>query len=177
MTENNTNYTIPAHHETGNTNRENPVSRKRRWFLTINHNSTEDFQTLLDLNTRTLVFQTEIGESGTPHIQCTLELKDAKTFNAMKKIFPRAHLEVPKHWARSIKYCYKDDTFTGERRYVKINNNVLYDISNDDININTVSHARRDSTHDRPRVGSQEFIDMIKDDFEKWIYERLFHPK
>lgn len=54
----------------------------------------------------------EVGESGTPHLQAFICYESAKTFNAVKRKFPRAHL-APKAkkstFEEASKYCKKGE--------------------------------------------------------------------
>lgn len=68
----------------------------RSWTITIN-NYTEDemefiTQRFAQLCTR-LVVGKEVGDEGTPHLQGFCILRRVKRMAAMKKLFPRAHLE------------------------------------------------------------------------------------
>ena len=53
--------------------------------------------------------QLEEGENGTPHLQLMLMTKSMK-FSAVKKLFPRAHIEIAKNPKALQKYVHKDDT-------------------------------------------------------------------
>nr|QXP07646.1 MAG: replication associated protein [Arizlama virus] len=87
-------------------------TRARAWCLTINNYSSEDLlfmESLKALDTVThLVYGLEEGESGTPHIQAVIRYKNPVFFDAMKKKFPTAHIEVCKNLAASINYCKKE---------------------------------------------------------------------
>lgn len=59
-----------------------------------------------------LVFGREIGESGTPHLQGYIHLKDAITFRALKSQLPSVHLERARgDGVQNRAYCTKDADF------------------------------------------------------------------
>ncbi len=87
--------------------------RKRNWVLTVNNYTNEDIDTL---NTITLPDQYfygfEISKSGTEHLQAFVMWKNAKTFEQMKKKFPKAHIEVMRGTKReNMNYCKKEGNF------------------------------------------------------------------
>ena len=53
--------------------------------------------------------QLEIGEEGTPHLQLMLKTKSMK-FSAVKKLFPRAHIEVATNPGGLQTYVHKPET-------------------------------------------------------------------
>lgn len=59
-----------------------------------------------------LVYQLEVGENGTPHLQGYCELKKRQRFESAKKlIHPTAHLERRRGTAAEARdYCMKDET-------------------------------------------------------------------
>lgn len=85
----------------------------RCWFFTWNNYVFDD---LCDLETWILekkpmcVFQEEVGESETPHIQGCFKLKSSIRFSTLKKRFPEVHWEKCKNWEKAIQYCSKSDT-------------------------------------------------------------------
>lgn len=56
----------------------------------------------------------EIGENSTPHLQFCMKFKNARGFNALKKLFPRAHIEKSKNWSATKNYCEKSETQVAE---------------------------------------------------------------
>lgn len=59
-----------------------------------------------------LVFGREVGESGTPHLQGYVHLKDAITFRALKSQLPSVHIERARgDGAQNRAYCTKDADF------------------------------------------------------------------
>lgn len=88
----------------------NPCSRG--WIIVINNYNDKDLQQLKVLTTTAdyLIVGKEQGEKGTPHYQCYGYWKDKKTFKALKKLVPRAHLEVAIGTSSQNKeYCSKQE--------------------------------------------------------------------
>lgn len=57
-----------------------------------------------------MICQLEVGESGTPHLQGYVEMKNPCRLAAMKKLIPQAHLEVSRgSKEQAIMYCLKED--------------------------------------------------------------------
>lgn len=88
--------------------------RARSWCFTLNNWTPEEYAKLRELGlagtAKYLVLGREIGESGTPHIQGFISLKDPKTLAAMKTLLsPRVHLEKMRGtFAEAANYCKKD---------------------------------------------------------------------
>lgn len=87
---------------------------KRNYCLTINNpeETDEDFLEYVKKieHLKYFVFQREVGEkNNTPHFQAYIEFTNNKTFQTMKTLFPRAHIEArigTKKQARD--YCMKE---------------------------------------------------------------------
>ncbi len=84
--------------------------RHRKWTFTINNPLLELYPEKLDF-CKKYVYQLEIGDNKTEHLQGCLELVNNKTLSALKLILPRAHLEPCKDWKGSIKYCTKRESW------------------------------------------------------------------
>lgn len=89
-----------------------PGTQLHSFVFTVNNYTDDDIGIIhgsLD-NFSYLIYGKEVGESGTPHLQGYAELNKKKTLNALKKIFPRAHIESRNGTARQASdYCCKDD--------------------------------------------------------------------
>lgn len=93
----------------------NPSSRSRQWCCTINNYTDSDLTQLTQLTqqSRFWIIGKEVSESGTPHLQCYFQFKNAKRFRTLKDISPRAHWEKAKgDIQQNYKYCSKDGDFT-----------------------------------------------------------------
>lgn len=84
-------------------------------MLTINNPTKEEVKTIDELydddGVIDLIGQHEEGEQeGTLHIQLLINWKNPRSFNGVKKLFPRAHIEPAKHLVKAAKYCSKEET-------------------------------------------------------------------
>lgn len=94
------------------------VKKSRNWCFTLNNYTLDDIGTLTQSSYQ-YIFQEEKGENGTAHLQGLLCSNNAVSFNSIKKLIPRAHIEACKNKNASINYCKK-----GESRCGKIYTNV-----------------------------------------------------
>lgn len=77
------------------------TSRYRAWCFTVNNWTEDQVTKLQELPCNYMVIGKELGEQGTPHLQGYLELENAKTFRALKKLlFDEIHLENQKGTAQ-----------------------------------------------------------------------------
>lgn len=82
--------------------------RASAWSITVNNPTKKELEVGLPAGWK-LQGQFEEGESGTEHFQGLLKTPQCR-FSAVKKIFPRAHIEVCKNIAALTKYVHKEDT-------------------------------------------------------------------
>jgi len=90
-------------------------TRARSWCFTINNPTEADDVDVrkIKLESKYLIVGKEVGETGTPHYQCYVSLRSAKTLSAMKRLSSRAHWEIAKADAEAnFIYCSKDGTYT-----------------------------------------------------------------
>lgn len=90
--------------------------RCRNWIITLNNYTNENLTQIELLTNCQWIYQPEIGESGTPHIQGCLLFDNPRSFKAMKKKFPTAHLEICENKYKCINYCRKKLTRAGNTR-------------------------------------------------------------
>lgn len=89
---------------TGNT-------RSRSLFITINNYTKEEENRFKEIDCVYSIYQIEEGEAcHTPHLHGFIYFKNARTWKSIKKLFPRARIEVPKNINHVIKYCGKEKT-------------------------------------------------------------------
>lgn len=86
----------------------------RNWCFTLNNYNNDDIEKFKNIPKCNYVFQEEIGENETKHLQGFIAFDRAKTFTAVKKIDSKAHWEVCRDKKASILYCCKQDTRNGE---------------------------------------------------------------
>ncbi len=99
---------------------------------------------LENLKIKKMIFQEEIGESGTLHLQGFVQFENQVDFNKLKKILPTAHLEKTKSVAASIKYCSKKNTRSGAL--------YTYGISDSEL-----------SKEKKPPLEQEEILDNLKE--------------
>lgn len=98
------------------------MKRSRNWLLTINYKDEEprNNNELLDYikdfkSLQYTSFQLEQGEKGTKHHQIYIAFQHAKSFETIKKLFPKAHIESMQGTPQQASdYCTKTDTRIGE---------------------------------------------------------------
>lgn len=89
-------------------------SQARRFCITLNNYSTEEYDKLIDyMTTRLFVCGKEIGKNNfTPHLQIYLESKTPIKFNTLKNLNNRMHIEKAKgNRKQNYDYCTKDGDF------------------------------------------------------------------
>lgn len=86
--------------------------RGKKWVFTLNNYEEAEVAKLAD-SFKILgeyIMGREVGESGTPHIQGYVELKNSIRLSGLKKINPRAHWEKARgNRAQNIEYCSKEN--------------------------------------------------------------------
>lgn len=88
------------------------TERASCWSITINNPTAQD--TSVDLPSQwVLEGQYEQGKEGTQHFQGLLRTPQVR-FSAVKKVFPRAHIEVARNASALKVYVHKSDTKVGE---------------------------------------------------------------
>jgi len=96
----------------------NTIFKGRCWLGTWNNHTKENYEHLLKYMQMTCIdfaMQEECGTNGTKHIQFAMKFKNARRFTALKKAFPKVHLEKCKSWINSRNYCLKNQTRAGSR--------------------------------------------------------------
>lgn len=84
------------------------TDRASCWSITINNPKNEEYQIVLPARWK-LVGQLEKGEQGTVHFQGMLNTPQVR-FAAVKRVFPRAHIEIARDRLALAKYVQKEDT-------------------------------------------------------------------
>lgn len=88
------------------------TERASCWSITINNPKEEDMNPELPAGWK-FQGQMEKGEEGTEHFQGMLTTPQVR-FAAVKKIFPRGHIEVARNRAALAKYVKKEETRSGD---------------------------------------------------------------
>lgn len=101
----------------GNTKQPKQIAPAKHWTFTLNNWTVEEKDSILKIcsnSSKKYIFQSEIGESGTPHLQGYIEFNN-KCRPTSYGFSKRIHFEKCRNINASIDYCKKDDTSTGER--------------------------------------------------------------
>lgn len=109
-----------------------PNFRSRNFFFTWNNyngsTAIDDIEQWLQTANAKYVMQPETGESGTPHLQGTFQLPNARWRNAIAKRFPGIHLEKTRSIEGAKAYCQKSETADEERKiYCSANFRIVKD--------------------------------------------------
>jgi len=101
------------------------TQRSRGYAMTINNYTEEEYELLKnELHSNTVesyVIGKEVGEKGTKHLQIYIYWKNGKSFNAMKKQFPRAHIEKAKgNKQQNYDYCKKEGDYVSHNMETKV---------------------------------------------------------
>lgn len=89
----------------------------RNYIFTLNNYQQSSIENILKYfndQKSQYIFQEEIGESGTPHLQGCVFFKNKISFNTLKQVMPRAHIEKCYKKKASIEYCSKAETAIGK---------------------------------------------------------------
>jgi len=113
------------------TNTDINIVQAKNWCFTINNYSIDDIQRLEDVIDQTnlvnyMVYGKEVGEQGTPHLQCYVQFSVRKRFRQVKNLLgPKAHIEHARGSAfEASMYCKKDEDFT---EYGRLSNSGMFD--------------------------------------------------
>lgn len=84
-------------------------NRSRGWCFTLNNHTDAETNCLVDLadNSRgaAYVFQEEVGENGTPHVQGFVHFQNQVSFSTLRQWNPRIHWERAQSVSASVAYC------------------------------------------------------------------------
>lgn len=91
-------------------------SQGTRWCVTLNNPTEAEAQGFADQarsdGVRYAIIAREVGEQGTPHLQCFFIFKRTKRFNHVRGLLPRAHIEPTRGTSEQARdYCTKDGDF------------------------------------------------------------------
>jgi len=153
------------------------------WSITINNPVASDEEHIATARQKgwKVDGQLEKGENGTPHYQLIVRTPQVR-FSAVKKAFPRAHIEIARNPTALASYVKKSETREGElpkteskyptqSAYFKLVVEVLYDVDKD---------LRIDMTcaqwYDTSRKGDQEqrLLDAL-DEATRYLIRSGYH--
>jgi len=86
------------------------------WSVTINNPKPDDDENIATAKQRGWMVegQKEVGENGTPHYQLAVNCKAQQRFSALKKVFPRGHIEMARNPKALKQYVHKEETRVAE---------------------------------------------------------------
>lgn len=86
--------------------------RLRNWLFVINNHTYSDFDSMMAMPFKYLIFGFEIAPTtGTPHIQGYVQFEDGKTKTAVSKLMPRASIMEPNGTPQQNRaYCMKPES-------------------------------------------------------------------
>lgn len=92
-----------------------PQNRATNWSVTINNPVASDEENIALARQRgwKVEGQLEKGDNGTPHYQLMVKTPQVR-FSALKKQFPRAHIEQARNVAALAQYVHKEETKVAE---------------------------------------------------------------
>lgn len=97
-----------------------PKAKRQRAYSIVWNNYPEDWRKSMETlaehkNTRFLLCGKEVGQQGTPHLQCHIDLKNATTIKALQKKIKKMGMQLAikeytsqAHTDNGRNYCYKD---------------------------------------------------------------------
>lgn len=135
--------------------------KARKWIWTWNNYSSDDKYKMEHFCMESCIrytFQPEVGANGTKHLQGFWEFKHPRSFESLKNLFPKMHIEKCNNAKKAEEYCRKLDTRAGE-----VVSNVIPTSIEDDFDYSQL------------RVWQKKILDIIKEkpDPRKiyWFYE------
>jgi len=147
------------------------------WSITINNPTQEDLKPELPAGWK-LQGQIERGQEGTEHYQGMLNTSQVR-FSAVKKVFPRAHIELAKNRKALEKYVHKSETRVSEVSDIVSNIPTLFEYQHkiaarwDDDEWNLyVNQAREDAGNEDLKMGdiALAYVDyLVGQDIENGI--------
>jgi len=141
------------------------------WSITINNPTEEDMSPDLPAGWK-LTGQIEQGAEGTTHYQGMLNTQQVR-FTAVKKVFPRAHIELAKNRKALEKYVHKSETRVAEVNDVVSNIPTLFAYQHkiaarwDDDEYNLFVNQKRETMDDKefaktlPSDLALEYVDYL----------------
>lgn len=110
----------------------NTKRRFRVCTFTLNNFTIIEYKKIksLNINLQKLIFQSEIGETGNPHLQGMAQDTTPRDLNSWKRLFGtnKIHIEQCRNIIGSIKYCKKKETWDSKIRYEWNNGELIADI-------------------------------------------------
>lgn len=92
------------------------MSKAKNWCITLNNYNGDEEEGIRSVIRRECVYGIvgrEVGESGTPHLQCYVQLRSRQSLAALKRVFGnRIHAEIARgSGKRNREYCSKEGEY------------------------------------------------------------------
>ena len=88
------------------------TQRFRNYCYTLNNWTNEEYELLKAIECKYQIIGKEIGENKTPHLQGFIQFINARSFNAVRKIMKRWHIEPCKgNPEQNMIYCKKENNY------------------------------------------------------------------
>lgn len=84
----------------------------KSWALTVNNWTPQQLENMKLWEVTRAVFAEEVGDTGTPHLQCCITFKAAKRWAAVRKLCAVGHWSVVINLESAWDYCFKDGNVT-----------------------------------------------------------------
>lgn len=135
--------------------------RARRYCLTINNPTVTKESVLEEFKKRKVlcaIIGKETSESGTPHLQCYVHFSTQISFQALKDLYPTAHIEVSSKSSTDIdneRYCSKEGDFVkygvfkGKPDTIKSNREIIKRKANNQEVLHIDKYVRYNEFYDR----------------------------
>jgi len=142
------------------------------WSITINNPTPADLNIVFPNNKWVMTGQMEKGEEGTEHYQGMLVTPQVR-FSAVKKLLPRAHIELAKNRKALEKYVTKTETRVAEVAAITSNIPTLFDYQHtiaerwDDI-----AFAQLTEEHNKQHIDDVALIyvdNLVSEDIKKGV--------
>lgn len=141
------------------------TQRATCWSITINNPTADDIRIWQTATTfpwvKEVVGQIEMGENDTPHIQGLLKTEQVR-FSKVKKLLPRAHIEIARNATALAQYVVKEDTRVAEISRIQvatphliqtsITNYVMDSLIRDSVPIIYQSHLKIERSQKKPMI-------------------------
>lgn len=86
-------------------------TKSRSYFFTINNVTDDEKRLFSELDTSYKMFQIERGDNnGVIHLQGVVYYTNARSWDKLKKTFPRANIQITKNFNAAVEYCSKEET-------------------------------------------------------------------
>ena len=161
--------------------------KSRNWCFTLNNYTASELPELWTLtNIKLLVYQAEISESGTPHLQGYLELSGPRQLSYLRSLSDRAHWEQRKGTREeAMVYCMKTDTQASapclywKKEWQTPNNEDLMQCSEwlrslgitltKRISSDSETKLRLEQIREKLQEGSTSIEEIADDEFDLWV--------